>query len=71
VSGLPTTALPERRNLVAAAAELAEALRVEVGRLEQDAQRLEVRLPRFAADVRGLRARCARVLAAAEAVVGK
>ncbi len=69
MSGLPTTAIPDRRALVGAAGELATLLRLEVGRLEVDARRLSERLPQFAGDVRALRARFATVLKAAEAVL--
>lgn len=69
MSGLATTAVPERRALVAAAGELATVLRVEVGRLEQDARRFqERRFTMLASEVRILRSRLAKVLVAAEAV---
>jgi hypothetical protein len=71
MSGLPVTAIPDRHILVAAAGELAEVLRVEVGRLDRDAKALELRgNRRFAGQVRDIRARFATVLQAADAVLG-
>ena len=71
MSGLPGTAIPDRHILIAAAGELAEVLRVEVRRLDRDAGALELRGNRlFAGQVRDIRARFAKVLHAAEAVLG-
>jgi hypothetical protein len=71
MSGLPGTSIPDRHILVAAAGELAEVLRSEVGRLDRDAKALELRGNRlFAGQVRDIRTRFAKVLQAADAVIG-
>ena len=71
MSGLPTSAIPNRALLVGAAAELATVLRGEIRQLTRDAQAFELQgRPLLAANIRTMRRRLARVLAAAEAVLG-
>ncbi len=70
MSGAPLTGVLDREAVVAAAGELATVLRVEITHLERDARALELRGNRlFAGQVRDMRARFARVLRLAEAVV--
>jgi hypothetical protein len=70
VTGTPRTVTVHRDVLVGAARELAKTLKAEMDHLDRDARALEERGNRlFAAEVRSLRTRLAKVLAAAVAVV--
>jgi hypothetical protein len=72
MSGLPTTAIPDRRALIAVAGELTGVLKSEIRQLSRDAQSFELQgRPLLAANMRTIRQRFANVLKLAEDVAAQ